>query len=64
MRGTKYLETDITIAYGNKKAFDNHQIKLREIQAKKRNPFTVQKKMSGIMEYAERVRKWNGSNTS
>jgi len=32
MRGTKYLETDITRAYGNKKAFDIHQVKLRDIQ--------------------------------
>lgn len=39
MRGTRYLETEISSAYANKRVFDLHQQKLQKIQNETRNPF-------------------------
>ena len=40
MRGTRYLETEISSAYANKRVFDLHQKKLHKIQNEQRNPFS------------------------
>ena len=41
MRGTRYLETEISSAYANKRVFDLHQQKLLKIQKETRNPFNA-----------------------
>jgi hypothetical protein len=41
MRGTRYLETEISSAYANKRVFDLHQQKLQKIHKETRNPFNA-----------------------
>ena len=39
MRGTRYLETEISSAYANQRIFDIHKLKLEKIATEHRNPF-------------------------
>ena len=39
MRGTRYLETEISSAYANQRIFDIHKLKLDKIATEQRNPF-------------------------
>jgi hypothetical protein len=39
MRGTRYLETEISSAYANQRKFDMHRLKLEKIAMEERNPF-------------------------
>ena len=39
MRGTRYLETEISSAYANQRQFDLHRLKLEKIAMEERNPF-------------------------